>query len=367
MILGIYFNNYNFNRLSKGILSWKMNFLAEAAFREAVQLLVFSPLSLDWHSQNIRGLTFNKENKSWEKIICTFPNVIYDRATFLTNEKEVGKFVRQRLKEEYRIPFINSKAYFNKLETHQVLSKNLEVTNHLPETSRYQHPFQIVDFIHKYGSVYIKASGGSRGRNIYKVQEFSHNLYILSYQIKGKKFSDNLSVQEIHSFLEANKFIGKNIIIQQGIDIAQLNDCPFDIRVLAQKKDIDTWEVVDKSLRIAAQGSVVTNISSGGKVGKFTEVIPSLFSNSHLITNDVDKLVIAVCRQLEQKYGSLGELGIDIAIDKAGNVWLIEVNGKPAKVCVYHSGDLALIEKACTNIIRYSKELFKLRKLAKDS
>jgi hypothetical protein len=40
-------------------------------------------------------------------------------------------------------------------------------------------------------------------------------------------------------------------------------------------------------------------------------------------------------------------------------VWIIEVNGKPAKLCIYHSGDISLINKTCHNIISYSKELFK--------
>jgi glutathione synthase/RimK-type ligase-like ATP-grasp enzyme len=361
MILGVYFNNRNFKRLLNGRLDFKMSSLAKSAAKEGMQILVFSPLCLDWHSERINGLTYNIENSKWESIECTFPNIIYDRATFTDNEKEIGNFVRQRLSKDYKISFVNSKSYFNKWETHKVLSKNSDIIGYLPDTARYVHPFQIVDFLNKYASVYMKDSAGRLGRNIFKLQKIENNLYTLNYQIDGLTHSDKLTLEEIHSFLIDNKFVEKNIIIQQGIEIAKIDNHPFDVRILAQKKDIDTWEVVDKSLRVASPGSIVTNVSSGGEVRKFNAVIPFLFSDSSLISKDIDILTINVCKELEKNYGKLGELGIDIALDKTGKIWLIEVNGKPAKLCVFHSGDLELIDKACRNVIIYSKQLNTLR------
>jgi glutathione synthase/RimK-type ligase-like ATP-grasp enzyme len=361
MILGVYFNNRNFKRLIKGSLDFKMSSLAKSAAKEGVQILVFSPFCLDWHSERINGLTFSTENNKWESTECTFPFIIYDRATFTDKEKEIGNFVRQRLNKDYKISFVNSKSYFNKWETHKVLSKSPNILGYLPETARYVHPSQIVDFLNKYASVYMKDSAGRLGKNIFKLQKTENSLYTLNYQIDGLTHSDKLPLEKIHSFLMDNKFVEKNIIIQQGIDVAKIDNHPFDIRILAQKKDIDNWEVVDKSLRVASPGSIVTNISSGGEVRKFNAVIPLLFSDSSLISKDINTLSINVCKALEKKYGKLGELGIDMAIDKTGKIWIIEVNGKPAKLCVFHSGDLELIDRSCRNIIIYSKQLYKLR------
>lgn len=359
MILGVYFNQKNFKRLYKRKLEAKMNFLAEEAIREEVQVLVFSPLSIDWISKNIHGLTYNAVSKDWELTVYPFPDIIYDRATFPEKEKEIGRFARERLSEEYKLPFINSKSYFNKWETHEVLSKNSAIIKYLPDTARYSHSYQLLDFLDKYNSVYIKDSGGKLGKNIFELQKAEHGLYNLSYQEHENKYSDKLTLQEIHNKLEANKLLGMNVLIQQGIDIAVLNGHPFDLRILAQKNESGNWEVVDKSVRVAVPGSIVTNISSGGEVKKFNEVIPLLFLNSSSISSEVDVLVITVCKALEKKYGGLGELGIDIAIDKGGKVWLLEVNGKPAKLCIYHSGNIELINRSCRNIVRYSKMLFK--------
>lgn len=365
MILGIYFNQRNFRRLYNRKLEAKMNFLAEEAIKEEVNILVFSPLSIDSLSKNINGLTYNAESKNWELTVYPFPDIIYDRATFLEEEKEIGGLVRERLIKEYNLPFINSKSYFNKWETHEVLSNNIEIIKYLPDTVKYYHPCQLIDFLDKYNSVYIKDSGGRLGKNIFKLQKAELGFYIMSYQNSGNKYSDKLTLQEIHNKLAAYKLLGRNIIIQQGIDVALLALHPFDVRILAQKSEVGNWEVVDKSIRVASPGSIVTNISSGGEVKRFDEVIPLLFSNSSSISSEVDILVIKVCETLEKKYGKLGELGIDIAIDKNGKVWLLEVNGKPAKLCIYHSGNLELINRSCRNIVRYSKVLFKQQMIEK--
>lgn len=358
MILGIYVNNRNLKRLYNGELQWKMNFLAEEAAKQSVQLIVFSLSCVDWHINKINGLAYNSDKRIWNMGIFPFPDVIYDRATFTDKEKKAGKFVRDRFAKEYTIPFLNTKSYFNKLETHEVLSKSPIIVQYLPKTSKYNHPFQIVEFLDRYSSVYVKDSAGKLGKNIYKIQRASDELYYLKYQVNKKNQTDKLTLQEIDRIITRDKLHGKNIIIQQGIDVALLDNHPFDIRCLVQKNGLMNWEVTDKSIRLAAPGSVVTNVSSGGEVKQFNEIVPLLFSNSIDISNEIDTLLIKVCSYLEKTYGSLGELGIDIAIDYTGRIWLIEVNGKPAKLCIYHSGNIELINKACNNIISYSKRLY---------
>lgn len=362
MILGMFFDRRYFKRICKGELQWKIVHFSEACARENVDILVFSPESVDWYDKKINGLTYNASSKLWNMNVYPFPDLIYDRATFTEKDKSIGKFVRERFIKDYNIPFLNTKSYFNKWETHNILSKEPMFHKHLPKTQKYVHPFQISEFLSIYKSIYIKDSSGKLGKNIFKIQKADNGLYCVKYLTNKENHSDVLPLEKVHIMLTSDKMTGRKIIIQQGIELARLNDCPFDIRCLVQKNRSMNWEVVDKSIRLALPESIVTNVSSGGQIKRFSEVVPLIFLNFIDISNEIDSLIIAASNYLERTYGTLGELGIDIALDSSGRIWLIEINGKPSKLCIYYSGNQELINKTCTNIVSYSKELLNIQK-----
>jgi D-alanine-D-alanine ligase-like ATP-grasp enzyme len=104
----------------------------------------------------------------------------------------------------------------------------------------------------------------------------------------------------------------------------------------------------------ASKESVVTNISAGGEARKFEEVIPQVFPGLEaFIERQINSMSNNICRCLEKKYGRLGELGIDAALDESGKLWLLEINGKPAKSCVHNSNSPELIHTAYSNIVKY--------------
>jgi len=64
------------------------------------------------------------------------------------------------------------------------------------------------------------------------------------------------------------------------------------------------------------------------------EVLKVLFRNPSDIKSQLRKirrLSIRIAQLLDKRIGLLGEIGLDIAIDEEGAIWLIEVNGKPQK------------------------------------
>ena len=46
----------------------------------------------------------------------------------------------------------------------------------------------------------------------------------------------------------------------------------------------------------------------------------------------MERLLYKTYRTVEGHYGSLGEIGIDIGLDKSGKLWIIECNPLSAKV-----------------------------------
>ncbi len=103
---------------------------------------------------------------------------------------------------------------------------------------------------------------------------------------------------------------------------------------------------------MAAPGSVVTNISSGGKMENFNTVIPLVFPGAKTeIDRAIHSLVYTSCNRLEQNYGQLGEIGFDIALDHVGKLWFLEANTKPANGPVGHD--------FFVNPVKYAKYLWK--------
>ena len=359
MKIGVYFNANTFKRVQSGVVLNELKYLVQEAIPEGVEIFVFSTGGISWWNKKIKGLGYDADEKKWKPEIFDFPDAVYDRATFPEKEKEIGHEVRKRLREEYNIIFLNSKHYFNKWETHKCLSLNRLLRSFLPPTEIYSHPFILEKFLNRYKTVYIKDSAGRLGRNIFKIQKDDRGLYIGFIQKDQGIYRYKLDLESLNDRIINNELEGKTLIIQKGIELARLKNKPFDIRILVQKNGSGKWEVIDKSLRVAvSKDSVVTNISAGGEAKKFREVIPMVFPG---LEDDIEKQIntmsISICNCLEKKYGPLGELGIDAALDEKGKVWLLEVNGKPAKSCIHNSNDLELIHTAYSNIIRYFKYL----------
>lgn len=357
MIIGVYFNTNTFTRIREGADLNELKYLVQEAIPERVEVFVFSPENINWRNKKIKGLAYDMGNKKWKPAVFSFPDAVYDRATFPEREKKTGHEVRRRLRKEYNIIFMNNKHYFNKWETHLALSFYPDLAEYLLHTEIYSHPLLLDKFLNRYKTVYIKDSAGKLGHNIYKIQKEYNGRYILFNQKNGKINRSILELDSLNDRIVNYELQGKTIIIQQGIELASVENRPFDIRILVQKNGTGKWNVVDKSIRVAAdKNSIVTNISAGGEAKKFKEVIPIVFPRFYEdIERQLNTMSVSICRCLEKKYGRLGELGIDAALDIQGKVWLLEVNGKPAKACIHNSGDSELIHTAYSNIIGYFK------------
>ena len=65
---------------------------------------------------------------------------------------------------------------------------------------------------------------------------------------------------------------------------------------------------------------------------------------------------------LESKFGKLCELGMDIAVDPKGNVWLLEVNPKPSREVFRKIGQALIYQKAVTRPLEYALWMMKQKK-----
>lgn len=115
----------------------------------------------------------------------------------------------------------------NKLGKYNYLRDLEKLAPHLPETSRMGKE-QFETFIEKYQSVILKPNGGGGGAGVIMVKALENDRYVIH---EGKK---RVTIQGLeHTYARLRKRIGSRFyIIQRRVDLATVNRCPFDVRVI---------------------------------------------------------------------------------------------------------------------------------------
>jgi glutathione synthase/RimK-type ligase-like ATP-grasp enzyme len=123
--------------------------------------------------------------------------------------------------------------------------------------------------------------------------------------------------------------------IQQGLPLIEIAGRPVDFRALTQKNAEGQWTVTSIVSRTAGTDHFVSNLARGGTLSKTREAImksnlPAAFRGD--ASARLRRAALDIARGIETHIPAhFGELGIDLAIDTAGHVWLLEVNSKPSK------------------------------------
>src|SRR5699024_4287862 len=172
----------------------------------------------------------------------------------------------------------------------------------------------------------LKPIGGSFGDNIYICEKKDADCY----RLKFKNTEKILTLDEFKIYYEDN-IEGNRYIIQKYIDSSTVQGNPFDCRICVEKNGDGEWVLAKKFIRIGIGQKAVSNISKGGGV---SATVPFLKFNFGDKWREVENKLMAVAVTLPKKIEQLRDyslmtMGIDIGIDKQGNVYVFEVNSSP--------------------------------------
>lgn len=311
--------------------------LSRIARRLPAQIYIFTPAGINWNTRTVRGYQYryiDKEKGSWVSSLYPLPDVVYDRVSSRRAEgRSSVQACKKRLKSLANLHYFNP-SFLNKWNVHQLLSKNPDLGDYLPETQALSLN-NLQSMLSRYNSLYLKPANGSLGRGIIRVNK-NHSgklIYTIYQQGRSKGKADNAG-ELLKKTRQTRR--GKAYIVQQGLELAQDKGVPFDVRIIYQKNDSGQWQVSKKFVRVAARGSMIANLSHGGKAETtrdiFTKVLKWGEQESQLRNQEINNLCLLTAETLERESSALyGELGLDIGIDREGKLWLIEVNSKPRK------------------------------------
>lgn len=323
--------------------------------KEGLQIALFTPSDVDDRKSAIKALFYDEASRKWIRKWTPIPSLIYDRCRYHGKSKfqMLSRFRRTHPKLRYL-----AKPLANKWSLHNVLLKQARIAKYLPET----HPYSsnsLEKMLKKYCSVYLKPRNGTGGRGIIRVDHLEQDIYQIRGRYKNRKIfqGEQVQINNLPAKLKEH-YVNENYIIQQGIASILMDGRACDFRLLIQKNGTGEWEITGCAGRIGPKRSITSNLHGGGNAITMGNLLKRKFHSKSQISNikkTLYELSMQIASALEENYGSLCELGIDLAVDPHGDVWLIEVNPKPSREVFRRIGEVDTYRKAITRPLEYAK------------
>lgn len=246
---------------------------------------------------------------------------------------------------------MDSSATKNKWLKYLFLKRSPQLAAYVPET-RIMAWHSFWGLLAKYKHVIVKPVRGSRGRGVIQVSSIGNNRYALHYE--NSRFT--LRGKENTYKYVSNKMGSESYMVQRRIARPTINDRPFDMRVIIQRKSKSgTWVVTAKIAKVAGRGYIVSNNSrSKGDL----LMVPTAFRRStikHLSVQNtlahIDRISILTAQRLAAYFPWRRIYGLDVALDQHGHVWIIEANLYPSMSHFLKLKDRTLLRRI--NAYRY--------------
>lgn len=321
-----------------------------------LQVFVFTPQDVNERQGKVRALFFNPDSGLWSRRWTRLPSLIFDRSRIQTSHRydQLLKF-RARHKDG---GFLN-RPLRNKWAIHTMLAKDARFSSYLPKTLLYNGPGDVREMLKTCGIVYIKPVNGTGGRGILRIQKDRFGRLLLQGRTPARRIvkPQRIPSERLEAFLSGWLQSNTRYIVQQGIQLKLQSGRVHDYRLLVQKNGEGEWKVTGCAGRIGAPGSITANLHGGGRAVKMDVLLKEWVEDSSTIDaikEEVETFGLGVARYLELCYDALCELAIDIAIDRKGRIWMIEVNPKPAREVFSRAGENEAYRNAIIRPLEYA-------------
>ncbi|MED1948167.1 MULTISPECIES: YheC/YheD family protein [Brevibacillus] len=326
--------------------------------KHGIRVFVFSPRQVNFSTRMVKG--FEYRNGSWHAKDFPIPAFIYDRCFVGPSYRHYKPFV-EKLQNDRNITFLGH-GLSGKWQVHQMLAKSPLLAPLLPPTEIFSYPV-LHATLEKYGAAIIKPMAGTHGIGVVRIKEMR-----TGYEASGRNRDNKPFTRRIRDTAELKRFVsvftaGRKFLVQPYLELHTPDGTPFDVRVLVQKNGLGKWGITGKAVRLGDKRSITSNLHGGGKATLLASFLPLHFTSAKAtrIEQTINRVAEELPRFLEESHGRLVELGIDIGIDTAGNVWIIEVNSRPGRTVFRMIDDPTAQLHSITQPVRYAHYLMKER------
>ncbi|AZU60405.1 YheC/YheD family protein [Neobacillus mesonae] len=218
---------------------------------------------------------------------------------------------------------------YGKWTKHRLMSQDERLKDYLPET-KYFSQESLWTMVEKHGQVMIKPCLGHKGYGVVQISALEDDQYELHKEFKKVILTGK---EETYEYLKKNCIKRqRHFIVQQKIALAAINNDPFDIRVMIQRKRKSRdWVITGKLAKVAARNYVITNVA------KAVLPVEEAISKSNIDNEQkqktiamLDEVSLLVVQHLASSYPRTRAFGLDVGIDSKGDIWIIEANISPS-------------------------------------
>lgn len=305
-----------------------------------IMVYVFDFHDIRWSDRKVRGYTFAKER--WVRRVYPLPDVVFDRATgvFPGGSLRADK-ARQRLVRGYGIKLFNTRLG-GKMRMHKLMQADPVLRQHLPTTRRVTGSGVVTQMMGGHGGAYLKPQNGAQGKGIIRLRRAGKGIsYTLTTDNYSRVRGQAASVAGALSQLRRRVALS-NYIVQPDLNLLRINGRVCDVRVLVQKDADGAWHVTGVAVRAGAPGSVVSNLHGGGRSMRLEGVLQRALGADESIVDQlreqIERLALRIAEVLSRSTSCLGELGVDLGVDKKGKIWIIEANSRTGRAVFRRCG-----------------------------
>ncbi len=99
-----------------------------------------------------------------------------------------------------------------------------------------------------------------------------------------------------------------------------------------EKNEAGEWNTVGKAVRRGYKHGLLANLSGGSDALTFDSWFEDIPKKQQVVLlDDVFSITQSVPYYLDERYGPLFELGLDICLAKDGRIWILDINSKPGR------------------------------------
>lgn len=316
--------------------------MIDEAKKQNASLYMFTSSDLNMDTEKVQARTSVEDETIVE---IGLPDVIiniFPKLDYAQDEEE--QWLRQR------VPF-----------TTFPVGNKITLPSRLLKESNYGHLFipfvgvtdfeKVIQFFKQYKKGVFKKIAAARGENIFFVEQKSKNRFVV--EVDKKPIIMNM--EGFRNWV-TDYLITDHYILQQFKQFKTRDGRPYDIRAHVQKNGEGMWTLTKIYPRIGTNKGILSNISRGGSTEELGSFLREQFTEERIdyYLEKLPSLSLEVAHAVDAVYNhSIDELGLDLAIDDTGRIWMHEANGGPQTT--YHE------EERAVNTIAYAKYLAKNR------